>query len=285
MLAAVAEGLKSFLSPGSPWPLLVSATAAVALAFATPRSRRFFLGCAAALCAAYWVASLPAVANQLATCFHRLPGRIVNANELDGVQAIVVLGAGASTFEENGRALTIPSRQSSLNVLEAERLYRLLQGRPPVIASGGIVSPRDLREPEAQVLAHLLIELGVAPSRILLEPGSRTTHEQVLLVGDILRAHGWRRIAVVTAPVHLLRATGGFALLGFDVLAAPARFASETHDATRPSWAPDRQALELSLTSVYDYAALAYYRWRGWTRLSWPILSTFLAASYRQRLS
>ena len=213
MIDAAADGLKTLLSPGSPWPLLLLATFCAFAGLSSSRRRAPSM-VLAALCAAYWIGSLPAVADGLATGFGRLSHKAVDAGQLDGIQAIVVLGAGASSYESAGRVITTPSQGTALNALEGVRLFNLTGGRIDIVASGGIVSLRSLREPEAEVLRGLLVANGVPAPRIVLETESRTTHEQTMRVGAMLKSHGWRRVAVVTSPVHLARAVGGFAVDG-----------------------------------------------------------------------
>src|SRR5690242_3571478 len=140
MLDATAEALKAFLLPGSPWPLLLLATVCALLGLLVLRRARALAIVLAAVCATYWLGSLPAISNGLATGFGRLPFKPITSEQLQGVQAIVVLGAGANSFESGGRVVTTPSEQTALNALEGVRVFMLANRGVDVIASGGIVS-------------------------------------------------------------------------------------------------------------------------------------------------
>jgi uncharacterized SAM-binding protein YcdF (DUF218 family) len=266
MIDAAAAALKTLLAPGSVWLFLVALTAGEVIGLAFPRRQRAALLWLGAVLAAYWLASLPAVANGLSTGFGFLPHRPVLEQELHGVQAVVILGGGAASIESAGQIVTLPSRPTALNTFEGVRVFRLLKGDVDVIPSGGIVDRRFVRESESSVMRRMLIEAGVPAHRIIPEAESRTTHEQAQRVGALLKARGWQRVALVAAPVHLLRGLGSFAAEGVDAVPAPAAFVSERPGGPPPWWKPSVEALERSTAALYDYSAVAYYWMRGWTK-------------------
>lgn len=91
------------------------------------------------------------------------------------------------------------------------------------------------------------LELGVPPDAVLVENQSRTTHDNVALAIPIIRAQGWKRIALVTSPWHMPRALGAArkALPSVEWLAAPA----EGEDQKAPASEPIKRL---------------WYRLRGW---------------------
>jgi len=59
---------------------------------------------------------------------------------------------------------------------------------------------------DAKALAAEAVKAHVPVEAILLEPVSRTTRENLLFAAPIIRARGWRRIALVTSDSHMARA-------------------------------------------------------------------------------
>ena len=268
MMDAVAALVKALLVPGSISFLLIVLTGGVVLAWGPRRSRRIAVPALTILAAGYWCASLPIVADALATRFHARSAQPALAADLGDVQAIVVLGAGANGYAAAERMVTIPDRQTVFNALEGGRVFRLLAGRVPVIASGGIVDPDAPQEPESVVLRDLLMRAGVPADQILLESASRTTHEQAINVAPMLKAHQWARIALVTPPVQMLRALAVFEAAGVHPVPAVAPYRSDDSVKGGPAsrWLPNGEALDVSSRATYDYLAWLYYWLRGWLR-------------------
>ena len=52
------------------------------------------------------------------------------------------------------------------------------------------------------------LALGVPAEAIVLETESTSTRENMTSVHPLIRARGWRRIALVTSESHMLRAVG-----------------------------------------------------------------------------
>jgi len=265
---AVADLVKALLVPGSISFLLIALTGCVVLAWGPRRSRRIAVPALTILAAGYWLASLPIVADALATRFPARSAQPATAAGLGDVQAIVVLGAGADGYGAGERVVTIPDRQTVFNALEGARVFRLLSGRAPVIASGGIVDPDAVQEPESVVLRDLLVRAGVPGDQILLESASRTTHEQAINVAPMLKAHQWARVALVTPPVQMRRALAVFEAAGVHPIpaVAPYRLDDSVKGRPAPRWLPNAQALNVSSRATYDYLAWVYYWVRGWLR-------------------
>jgi len=204
----------------------------------------------------------------LATGFGLATWKPLSAADINRVEAIVVLGAGI--WDSGGGYVTVPSDQTVLNAREAARLFHLHAGDTTVLASGGIADPRLSHEPETVILLDLLRKYGVPSDRILLESGSRTTHEQAERVTPMLMANHWDRFALVTAPVHLLRAVRVFKAQGVSPIAAPAPFRFDGPEGPPVWWRPSIAALGRSEESFYDYFAFLYYWSEGWLKPASP---------------
>jgi uncharacterized SAM-binding protein YcdF (DUF218 family) len=93
-----------------------------------------------------------------------------------------------------------------------------------IVVSGGWTGTAT--RSEAAAGREVLLELGVAPERIWTEEQSRHTLENLSHVRATLAGHGLApRVALVTDPLHLARATALARGLGLDVQPAPARAA------------------------------------------------------------
>jgi uncharacterized SAM-binding protein YcdF (DUF218 family) len=155
------------------------------------------------------------------------------------------------------------SRETASRVLEAARLYRLLD-RPTVIASGGEETV-GRGAPESRAMAHELQGLGVPENRILQDPGSQDTHEQALEMVGFLSDRGLERFVLVTSAEHMTRALGAFREVGLDpVPSSPSADPEDDSASMGARWWPQESSLEVSRTALREYLALLYYWARGW---------------------
>jgi uncharacterized SAM-binding protein YcdF (DUF218 family) len=231
------------------------------LLYVRPRQGRRYLTIAALT---LWWVSTPFGNTVLVTPLARGFHSIQRADEARGAGAIVVLGGGIRDLKVGAETLTYPHESTTLRLLEAVRMFRLLGSDLPVVAAGGFTSA-GRRTPEASVMADFIERLGVPRERILVEGGSRNTHEQALRVTRLLRARGVNRFVLVTAPTHIWRSTIVFRAQEADVI--PSSAALRPDDAAkRGFFSPNIDSLRLSDEAIYDYAGLAYYWWRGWLR-------------------
>lgn len=91
---------------------------------------------------------------------------------------------------------------------------------PRILVSGGITG--DSTVSEAAAGRELLLASGVATETVLVEDGSRHTLENLFNVRETLRRRGWRRLILVSDPLHLARASAVASGLGLEVLLSPA---------------------------------------------------------------
>lgn len=125
--------------------------------------------------------------------------------------AIVVLGAHVMA---NGQ----PSRSLRNRAQAGAALYR--RGlAPKVITTGGI----GTYPPAESLVAARVVEKSGVPARdILSEETSTTTLENATNAAAICRAHGWKRVIVVSDPYHLWRARRDFEKQGLQAYTSPA---------------------------------------------------------------
>jgi uncharacterized SAM-binding protein YcdF (DUF218 family) len=209
-------------------------------------------GALATLLAVWLVSPLPLVVED---------GLIVNERPVRA-DAIVCLSGGS--------VQGLPSSSGWRRIATAARLYK--EGFAPlVVFSGGIGSGG---RSEAQIYSEAAAALGLPEAAVRLEPLSETTAEHPGRVAELadIRARGGlgASLLIVTSPYHGRRAKGVFRKAGFT------NFRVVTTWGVRGGPNPTRQPRTLEIgqkgidrlyrfiTATREWAALAYYRARGW---------------------
>lgn len=129
-----------------------------------------------------------------------------------GADAIVVLGAA----QYDGR----PSPVLRMRLDHAIALWR--RGvAPRLLLTGGRGSGDTTSE--AEVERRYAQRAGVPDSALLLEAQGRSTRESVVGVATLARAHGVRRVVVVSDPTHVYRVAVLARQVGLDPVTSPWR--------------------------------------------------------------
>lgn len=188
-------------------------------------------------------------------------GQVQGDDPAAPLRVVVVLGAGTQVVEGGGRRVALLDGVGAGRVLEAARVYAVLD-EPVVISSGG--ARRHSRElASAAVMRDTLVALGVDASRILLEDRSLTTRDEAVLVAPMLARLNTRRFVLVTSRDHMTRSLRAFRNEGLDPVPSVA-----DDELVRAKWidllTPDVAGLRRSHALVHEVLGLAYYRWRGW---------------------
>jgi uncharacterized SAM-binding protein YcdF (DUF218 family) len=177
---------------------------------------------------------------------------------------VVILGGGASTARVGSEVGGTLTATSLLRGLEGARVFKAIGARL-VIVSGGIPRPDLQLRPESELLRDVVAQTGIAPGAIVEESASRTTHEQALLVGPVLREHHADRFVLVTSATHMRRSLAAFRAAGLHPTGSVAPFRSESAPPVF-LFTPNSESLLLSDEGLYEYAAWIYYWSRGWVR-------------------
>src|SRR5262249_46679522 len=175
---------------------------------------------------------------------------------------IVVLGAGNSTIQAAGQAVNLVTWTAALRLLEAARLYTLLD-RPTVIVSGGVTQRAIGARSEGDAMRSAILELGVPPDHVVVEEESKTTRDEAIVVARMLSGRPKQPSRLVPAATHMPRALAVFRAAGLDPVPAAAPYKS-FRSLERLRWLPNDLALSMFDTLIYDAAATWYYRLRGW---------------------
>jgi uncharacterized SAM-binding protein YcdF (DUF218 family) len=146
----------------------------------------------------------------------------------------------------------------------ALRIYRANKA-PLIVISGGNLPWQEAVVSESQLIADLLVELGVSRSSLVLEPGSRNTRENAVNTATLFKQHGWRTGLLVTSGAHMPRALAAFQKLGLDVTpAATDIYARPLQFVSLVDILPQAGALARTTSAIKEMAGLCLYRFRGW---------------------
>jgi len=114
-------------------------------------------------------------------------------------------------------------------------------------------------------MAELLVEWGVDPDAIHLEPESRTTRENCVRSARLARGADIETVLLVTSALHMRRALATCRTAGLRAWPTPTDF----EVVRRPSaglldWLPDADALQGTHRAVKELLGYEVYRLRGW---------------------
>ena len=251
--------LKESFVPGTPVFFLLVATVGVLLLYRKKNNGREGRLVLTALVAFYWILSTPLTAVPLVRALTADYPPLMTSADARGATAIVVLGAGMAMHRSRGAALQAGNREHSLRVLEAARVYHLLN-KPWVIVSGALVPGWPTA---AANMARSLRLLGVPAERIVEEGESRSTLDHAKYIPPQLVERGAGQFVLVTSRQHMARALRVFRASGLDpVPSSPEFYVARGRPFDR--FLPSQAALDVSVAMMYDVAGLAYYRLRGW---------------------
>ena len=224
---------------------------------------RFWL---TAVLLAFWGLCTPVVANVLASWMSTGFAPLMKIETGQGTTALVVLGGGAQRYHSRGGEIDVLSSHTSLRVLEAARVYRLMTNDPWVVVTGGITRGWPSSTSEASLMRDELVKLGVPAHRILIEERSRNTYDHGIYVPELLRPHGVDRYVLVTSGTHMRRAAAVFTARGLKVVPSVAANRTDPYPGTSPlkAFLPSLGGLELTELVLHDLIGMAYYWMRGW---------------------
>jgi len=190
----------------------------------------------------------------VAAAFTPLPDRLadglVRRDVVEKADAVVVL---ASRLQLDGE----PTATAQSRLLHALEL--LAEGWAPNL----IVTELGVPAPSHAALARSLLARLRVDAEVQSVGPVRRTRDEALAVAALCRERGWRRVLLVTSPLHSRRAAASLAHEGLDVLSSPATetlFDLERLDRPRERLAAFGEAL-------HERVGLWYYERRGWTAL------------------
>lgn len=185
----------------------------------------------------------------------------------DHVDGIIVLGGMVRPTVSRARG------RPTLNDA-AERLFEgvhlaHLHPEAKVLFTGGSPNPWDPQATEADYAERALIEMGIDPSRLIIENRSRNTYENAIFSKKLTPDGGQGTWILVTSAAHMPRSVGVFRKAGWNVIPWPCNYIT----GGEPEWTNEDVAISrlyfLSRTA-HEIVGMLYYRLRGWSDELFP---------------
>lgn len=210
-----------------------------------------------------WLASTPAIGNFFVRALeNQHPAVELSTLKAQPTGAVVVLASG-QMFRPDGTPSPVLDADGWERLLAGVALWRQVGGQL-ILAGGPGSAPHDSL---AQVMRRIALDAGVPAEAILVAGGGRNTHED-LRAAQVAWAGLGRQGAspwLVTSALHMPRAMGVAAALGFELRAAPCGF-RHLRPPTWRAWWPDNGDAVLWRDGLHEWVGMAVYRWRGWLR-------------------
>ncbi len=183
------------------------------------------------------------------------------------VDGVIVLGGAVDPV------LSVARGQVSLTSA-AERITeipRLLERYPRarVVFAGGSGDPFEQRFKEADIVAPILLKMGIGSDRLILENRSRNTWESAVATRDLVAPRPDRVWLLVTSAFHMPRAMGCFRRAGWNVVAMPVDYAFRGPEDVTPGFSLTGGLSTLS-RGLHEWIGLAVYYLAGRTDAVFP---------------
>jgi uncharacterized SAM-binding protein YcdF (DUF218 family) len=175
------------------------------------------------------------------------------------VDGVLILGAGFDTaLLKQRRAL--PANGGLLRVVEA---YAAARHYPEarIVFSGGSGFLHGQPFSEAETARYLLDEIGLQPSRLVLEPRSRNTYENILFSKQLVKPKPGEVWLLATSAIHLPRAMAIARKLDWPMQAWPTDFITSPDGGSDPFEFGGN--LGLADTAVHEWVGMLVYRLTG----------------------
>lgn len=197
-----------------------------------------------------WMSGTPWMGNALIEPLEEpFPPR--PASEVSEAEAIVVLGDAIKP--------AYASRVHPDLINTSDRLWHAARLFHEGTASTIIVSGET-----APIMETGLIDWNVPADSILLEPESKSTHENALFTTRVCQNRGIGEVVLVTSAWHMRRALGAFQSAGLDVVPAPVDYQGIRRFFPLSAYLPNVRGLAKTTTAFHEYLGYQYYRWQGW---------------------
>jgi len=140
----------------------------------------------------------------------------------------------------------------------AAALYR--RGQPcMVLVTGGKVDPDSPGPPCSEVMRDYLVQLGVKPSDIRVEAGSRNTYESAVACREILQSRSDGKVFLVTEATHMARSHACFTAQGIEVIPAPCAHRATEFRFEVGAFLPSVGALRNVETAAHEWIGMTWY--------------------------
>ena len=143
------------------------------------------------------------------------------------VDGILVLGAGfdTATLKARGVPATNGGEMRVIAGFEAARRYPGAK----LVFSGGSGAVGGAAWSEAETARYIFAQMGLDPARLILEPRSRNTYENILFTKALVKPKPGEVWLLATSAIHMPRAMGIAKKLGWPMLPWPTDYMTAPH--------------------------------------------------------
>jgi len=196
--------------------------------------------------------SLPITSNRLAVLLEKHPAIAPEKLPALKADAIVVLGGGLISYTDEYQNSSL-SNAAIMRLRYAAFVQR--QTRLPVLTSG---TGKPGRISEAETMRRILAsEYGI--TEVHAETSSKTTLQNAIFSGRILKQNNMQRIFLVTSSLHMNRSVALFRKQGVDVIPAPTDLFSN-HEIDWRYYIPSGDGLNDTRYVLHEYLGLLWYK-------------------------
>jgi uncharacterized SAM-binding protein YcdF (DUF218 family) len=135
-----------------------------------------------------------------------------------------------------------------------------VEGRVPAVALSVVADEDDPHPVSSEADQRRLAALVAPGTTVRFVRNVHSTRDEALAFAAMARTHGWRRVALVTSPMHSRRACATVERAGLAVVCRPA--APRTYDPNRLDRPFNRRMAFQDV--LYETLATGLYRLRGW---------------------
>lgn len=172
--------------------------------------------------------------------------------------AVVLLGGVLSTMSEGG----IPGYNDNVERLHTSFEMIRSGAAKDVVISGDFAGSRAS---EAELLRDKLVDWGVDPAHVVIEPKARNTRENALFTVPILRERGYQSVGLITSRYHMRRSLGCFRKVGFETTPVPADYRAAGEGVSWTAWfSPRAKYLEITTAMLREAAGYWIYKVSGY---------------------
>lgn len=180
---------------------------------------------------------------------------VFDINQLNQVQAIVMLGGGINTSADEYEAVAISNADTFLRIRYTAFLARK-NPELPIFASGGTINNNDS---EASLIKKVLQDEFHIKNPIYLEPDSKRTIENAKYTAQMIQKYGISKVVLVSSASHLRRAGALFQKNGINVMLAPTGFYGLGYREWRILWFIPSAYAMLTISSIMrEFIAYEY---------------------------
>ncbi len=195
------------------------------------------------------IAILPIGQNLIAILENRFPSVETLPNKVDG---IIVLGGVVNEVLTQSRGQIAVGGAVERLIFFATLSKKYPNAKLLFTGGSGKILTQNLKE--ADVVGHLLVDLGVDIKRLIIENKARNTFENAVMSKQIVQPQTEETWILITSAFHMPRSIGVFRKVGWDVVPFPVDYYLEKNT---------RIELSFNLIGGISYLSRAMHEWLG----------------------